>query len=74
MSEYLPGPLQWGMDASLFKFVNLTESLVLRFNIDMFNSFNHPNNPNSISGDGILSTRNSGSGARTTQLTLRLQW
>ena len=73
-NQYLPGPLQWGMDASLFKFVNLTESLVLRFNIDMFNSFNHPNNPNSISGDGILSTRNSGSGARTTQLTLRLQW
>ena len=73
-NQYLPGVRQWGMDASLFKFVNLTEGLVLRLNIDMFNVFNHPNDPNSIGGDGVLSTRNSGSGARTTQLTLRLQW
>ena len=73
-NQFLPGVLQWGMDASLFKFVNITERVVLRFNIDMFNVFNHPNNPNSIGGDGILATRNSGSGARTTQLTLRLQW
>ena len=48
--------------------------VVLRFNIDMFNVFNHPNNPTSVGGDGVLSTRNSGSGARTTQLSLRLQW
>jgi hypothetical protein len=40
----------------------------------MFNVTNHPNNPNSVGGDGVLSTRNSGSGARTTQITLRLQW
>jgi len=73
-NQYLPGVLQWGMDASLFKFVNLTERVVLRFNIDMFNIFNHPNNQNSIGGDGMLSVRNSGSGARTTQLSLRLQW
>jgi hypothetical protein len=73
-NQYLPGARQWGMDASLFKFVNLTEKVVLRFNIDVFNVFNHPNDPNSIGGDGLLSTRNSGSGARTTQLTLRLQW
>ncbi len=73
-NQYLPGPRQWGMDASLFKFVNITERLVARVNIDVFNVFNHPNNPNSIGSDGILATRNSGSAARTTQLTLRLQW
>ena len=73
-NQYLPGPMQWGMDASLFKFVNITERVVLRFNIDLFNVFNHPNNPTSVGGDGILSTRNSGVGARTTQLSLRLQW
>jgi hypothetical protein len=73
-NQFLPGIRQWGLDASLFKFVNLTERVVLRVNVDMFNVLNHPNNPNSIGGDGILSTRNSGSGARTTQLTLRLQW
>ena len=72
--EFVKDVQQWGLDASLFKFVNLTEAVVLRFNIDIFNVLNHPNNPNSIGGDGVLSTRNSGSGARTTQLTLRLQW
>ena len=46
----------------------------LRFNADFFNVFNHPNNPTSIASTGILSTRNSGSGARTTQLGIRLMW
>jgi hypothetical protein len=73
-NQFLPGVRQWGMDASLFKFIRLRERVVLRFNIDMFNVFNHPNNPNSIGGDGILLTRTSGSAARTTQLTLRLEW
>jgi hypothetical protein len=46
----------------------------LRFNLDFFNVFNHPNNPASIGDNGILSTRNSGSNARVTQLGLRLAW
>jgi hypothetical protein len=64
--------------------VKLTEKVTLRFNIDFFNVFNHPNNPTigigeccevtSTASDGILPTRNSGSGARVTQLTLRLIW
>jgi len=35
---------------------------------------NRPGNPNSIGGDGVLSTFNSGQGARETQVTLRLTW
>ncbi|MGH9719868.1 MAG: hypothetical protein ACRD8O_06620, partial [Bryobacteraceae bacterium] len=73
-NQYLPGVGQWFMDASLFKFVNLTEKLTLRLNIDVFNVFNNPNNPTGIGGDGIQSTRNSGSPARVTQLTVRLSW
>jgi hypothetical protein len=73
-NQYMPGVRQWFQDASLFKFTKLTETVVLRFNVDFFNVFNNPNNPNSISGDGILSTRNSGGGARVTQLGLRLIW
>ncbi|MGH9660710.1 MAG: hypothetical protein ACRD96_19325, partial [Bryobacteraceae bacterium] len=45
-NQYMPGPDQWFMDASLFKFVNLTERVTLRLNIDFFNVLNNPNNPN----------------------------
>lgn len=73
-NQYMPGVRQWFQDASLFKFTQITEHVTLRFNVDFFNVFNNPNNPNAIGGDGVLSTRNSGSGARTTQLGLRLIW
>jgi len=65
---------QWGLNASLFKSVALTEKLRLRFNADFFNVLNHPGNPSSVGGDGILNVRTSGTGARQTQLTLRLVW
>jgi hypothetical protein len=67
-------PWLWFQDASAFKFIRFKERVTLRFNVDFFNVFNHPNNPTSIAVTGILSTRNSGSGARTTQLGARLQW
>jgi hypothetical protein len=73
-NQYMPGVRQWFSDASLFKSVSITEAVALRFNVDFFNVFNNPNDPNSIGGDGILATRNSGSGARVTQLGLRLIW
>ncbi|MGH9660714.1 MAG: hypothetical protein ACRD96_19345, partial [Bryobacteraceae bacterium] len=73
-NQYMPGVVQWFQDASLFKFINLTEGVTLRFNFDFFNVFNNPNNPNTIGGDGVLSTRNSGSGARVMQAGLRLTW
>ncbi|MEK7406113.1 MAG: TonB-dependent receptor [Acidobacteriota bacterium] len=72
--QYLPSVRQWNLDASLFKTVPITERFRLRFNADFFNVLNHPGNPNSVGGDGILSTRSSGSGARELQLTLRLSW
>jgi hypothetical protein len=42
--------------------------------MDFFNVFNNPNNPTGVSGNGVLSTRNSGSPARVMQLALRLNW
>jgi hypothetical protein len=72
--QFLPSTLQWGMDASLFKAVPITESVNVRFNVDFFNVFNHPGNPSSVANTGFLSTRNSGQGARQVQLTLRFTW
>ena len=75
-NQYMPGPNQWFMDASLFKNTSLTEKVALRLNIDFFNVLNNPNNPNLSNNnqDGILSTRNSGSPARVLQLTMRLSF
>ncbi|MEK7403659.1 MAG: carboxypeptidase regulatory-like domain-containing protein [Acidobacteriota bacterium] len=72
--QYFPSTRQWGLDASLFKRIPITERVNFRINLDAFNVLNHPGNPSGAGGDGILSTRSSGSGARELQLTLRLSW
>jgi hypothetical protein len=72
--QYVPSVRQWGLDASLFKTVPITESIRMRFNVDFFNVLNHPGNPNSVGANGVLSTRNSGQSPRVLQLTLRLHW
>jgi len=73
-NQLLPGPRSWGLDASLFKSTRLNEQFTLRFNADFFNVLNMPglNQPDSTSG--IISLRNSASGPRNLQLTLRLTW
>jgi hypothetical protein len=73
-NQFFRAPNQWGLDASLFKFVNLTEKVTLRFNVDVFNVLNHPNDPIAVDQTGVLTTRNSGSAARVMQLTARLMW
>jgi hypothetical protein len=73
-NQYMPGIRQWGLDASLFKVVSMTERIKLRFNADFFNVLNHPGNQNSIGGTGILNTQSSGQTPRTLQLSLRLSW
>ena len=73
-NQFKLAPFQWFQDASAFKFVNITERVVFRFAVDFFNIFNHPNNPTAIGANGVLSTRNSGSGARVMQLGARLMW
>jgi len=44
------------------------------FNAGFFAVLNHPGNPSGVGGDGVLSTRSSGSGSRELQLALRLNW
>jgi len=73
-NQYVIAPWQWFQDASAAKFFRLRERASLRFSIDFFNIFNHPNNSTSPGSNGVLSLRNSGSGARVTQLGLRLIW
>jgi hypothetical protein len=73
-NQLIPSVLQWGMDASLFKSMFFAERWNMRLNADFFNVLNHPGNPSNVAANGVLSTRNSGQGARMLQLTLRLSW
>ena len=57
-----------------FPLSRFTERVNARLNVDFFNVLNHPGNPNTLGSTGMLATRNSGQGARTLQLTLRLTW
>ena len=79
-NQYIPGPRQWNLDASLFKRFRIRESMEARFTLDAFNVFNHPNN----SGDngaqdymtigGILDTTGQSNLARQLQISFRLSW
>ena len=70
----MPGVNQWGLDASIYKNVLVGERFNFRIGADWFNALNVAGNPNSIGGDGMLVTRDSGQAARTLQLNARISW
>jgi hypothetical protein len=72
-NQYIGGPLQWNLDASLFKRIRIWEATELRFTVDAFNVFNHPNNPVG-GGAGILDTSGQSNPARELQLSIRFSW
>jgi len=73
--QYMPSVLQWGLDASMFKTVPITERLRLRIQGDFFNVLNHPGNPNSVGSEsGVPQRAILREQPRTIQLTLRMTW
>lgn len=69
---WLNGPINWTMDSSIFKVFPITEKVVLRFNMDVFNVLNEQgyNNPSATDGtENMLSSYNL---PRQIQLSLRL--
>ena len=76
-NQFRLGPFNWSQDASMLKFFNLTERLLLRANIDVFNVFNTQGLV-TPAADGIASLQNSYGGfgfrPRQVQVNLRLEW
>ena len=72
------GPMNWSADVSLFKVFPITESLLLRVNVDAFNVFNNQGLPNPNTTDGTVCVTPGGLGCssyntpRQLQLTARL--
>ena len=73
-NQFVPGPWNFGMDASIFKAVRITERVTLRFNADFFSVLNNPGTPQPSSGSGILYMDASANAPREMQLTLRVTW
>jgi hypothetical protein len=79
-NQYIPGPLQWNLDASVFKRFRIREGMEARFTIDAFNVFNHPNNfgdngaQDYQTSTGILDTSGQSNLGRQLQLSVRFSW
>ena len=78
---YLYGPWNWNSDASLYKVFPITERFNVRFNMDVFNVFNHQgtSGPNATSGiikylAGGAPGASSVNAPRQVQFTLRLSY
>lgn len=73
-NQFMLGPMQWSMSASLFKSVKVNERVTLRINADFLNNvFNMPGTalPSAVA-DGVITTRSSANAARLLQLSLRV--
>ena len=73
-NQFLRGPMEWNMDASLFKSFRLGERATVRFNMDFFNVFNRPGTTMPFDDSGIITNQFSDNPPRVMQLSLRLTW
>ena len=79
-NQFIPGPRQWNLDASLFKRFRIREGMEARFTFDAFNVFNHPNNSGNngqadyMTTGGILDTTGQANLARQLQISFRFSW
>ncbi len=71
-NQFIAGPWQFGLDASVFKTVKVRERMAVRLNADFFQALNNPGIGMPSNSSGILSVQNSSNGPRQLQLTLRL--
>jgi len=72
-NQAAPAPWLTTWNASVFKSIPITERVMLRVNVDSFNTLNQPGIPGPGS-DGIISLRTSAQGARVLQYSARISW
>ena len=72
--NFIQGPKNWGMDASLFKNFRVGERRALRFTADAFNVLNHPNNLDPDLTTGLIDLSRSANEPRIIQFSLRFDF
>ncbi len=73
-NQYFESPGLWNLAASLFKEFPIKERATLRFQWDVFNPLNAPEEPYAPNANGLIYTYVSGVVPRSMQFTLRLLW
>lgn len=74
INQFVASTWLWNTDAALFKSIQFTERVRLRFQADFFNVFNVPGDAFDAGSNGLVSLQNSVNAPRQLQLTLRLSW
>ena len=73
-NQYRESPGLYNLSTSLFKSFSIKERVKLRFQWDVFNPFNAPQQPQAVNTQGLLYTFTNGIAARNMQFSLKLLW
>jgi len=73
-NQYRESPGLYTLSTSLFKSFAIKERFKMRFQWDVFNPFNAPEEPQAVNTQGLLYTYQNGTAARNMQFSLRLLW
>ena len=73
-NQYRESPGLYTLSASLFRSFAIKERFKVRFQWDVFNPFNAPQEPQTVNTQGLLYTYQNGTAARNMQFSLRLLW
>ena len=74
INQYFETPGLWTMSASMFKDFPIREQIRVRFQWDVSNPTNSPEEPQAPNANGLIYTYTSGQNARSMQFSLRLLW
>ena len=73
-NQYFETPGLWSLSASMFKEFQVKERMRVRFQWDVSNPTNSPQEPNAPNAFGLIYTYTSGQNARNMQFSLRCLW
>jgi len=72
--NFYVGPRSWGADATIFKYLAITEKTKLRLAGDFFNFLNHPNDLNPNATTGLINLSQQSNDPRIIQLGARVEF
>jgi len=72
--NFIQGPRSWNADATIYKYLGITEKLKLRLSGDFFNFLNHPNSLNPNTTTGLVNLSQQANDPRIIQIGARIEF
>jgi hypothetical protein len=72
--NFIQGPRSWNADATIYKYVAITEKLKMRLSGDFFNFLNHPNSLNPNTTTGLINLSQQANDPRIIQIGARVEF